>query len=177
MKKIRIILLFGLMVILMAFTSSHLLQADPLHSSGQSSLLLAKKHPVPFNARINAVITEMVGDPSALKVTVNGSGNATHLGRIGFYVKETIAFDEFFNGVADQDITFTAANGDKLYVHAISNMAPVSADPLILAEEGSGWITGGTGRFEDASGSVVVKGVVEPFAGIAELSIIGIFMY
>ncbi len=177
MKALKISLFIGLMVILTAAIPGRVIQADPLSSENYAMNAISKNHPVPFMSTIFANVMITGGGEYTPEVTVNGNGNATHLGRVIFSAEETIVFDEFYNGFADQDFIFTAANGDQLNIHANSNLYPISADPFILGEEGSGTVTGGSGRFEGASGNIVLKASVNIDTWTAQISLKGTIMY
>ena len=56
------------------------------------------------------------------------------------------------------DWTFVAANGDELIIHIIASFYP-DCDNIDLYEMRGKWmVTGGTGRFESASGGGCVSG-------------------
>lgn len=99
---------------------------------------------VPFNGNIVAAITgQDVQGPTEVVVTTAGSGNAAHIGRF------TSAEELHLNpqtGSFTGTITFTAANGDELACTLTGQFGPANA------AAGEYVITGGTGRFADASG-------------------------
>jgi hypothetical protein len=177
MRKVKISLLFGLMFTLMAVYPGKTVQADPLFSANMSVLLVAKKYPVPFHANIKAMITDQVVAIPIVYIKEDGIGNATHLGKIEYHMEETVIFDAVFNGESEQDIILTAANGDKLYIHSTTKLTPISGDPLILDVQGSGGITGGTGRFEGASGTLQVKAIANTETSEVTEGIYGNIMY
>jgi len=73
-------------------------------------------------------------------LTTDGEGVATHLGQFTRHLVVTINEDLSLDG----HLVITAANGDKLCVHLTGSFITLS---------GIYTITGGTGRFSDASGS------------------------
>jgi hypothetical protein len=123
-------------------------QKDDLNVEEQTGaypeVLALKKHPVPFHAEfISTIIAPPSPNPAVcgtgfpvLHVSQTLEGNATHMGEItgtisscaNISTNPPTLFNEFF--------TLEAANGDLLYI-----------DEFVIA--------GGTGRFEDATGSVV----------------------
>jgi hypothetical protein len=103
---------------------------------------------VPFKGGVAAVITEAVPGAGGLHITLIGSGNATHLGR--FTRVENIVLHPDFT--LDGEIVFTAANGDQLFVDVVGGFT----SPTTAA--GSYTITGGTGRFDDATGTAAFTG-------------------
>jgi hypothetical protein len=78
-----------------------------------------------------------------LQVTTVGAGIATHLGR--FTREATVLIHP--DGTLDGTVTFTAANGDKLFTDLRGGLQ----SPTLIS--GLYTISGGTGRFTGASGS------------------------
>lgn len=178
MRKIKISLLFCLIFILMAAYPCKTTLADPLHPAALSVNLVNKKHEVPFKGTVNAMITRMTGDFPVYNVTVDGSGNVTHLGKVILHLEEVIQFGETGIGISHQNITYTAANGDQLRVNAVSTVTPRMDNPDIMdVESTSGEFDGGTGRFEDASGSYHLKAVVNTATGMVHAWVSGTIMY
>ena len=87
-----------------------------------------------------------------------GSGQATHLGR---FTQEGMVVVEA-DGSAEGTEVFTAANGDQLFM-AVKG-APTNACGPATREVtpicGTFTVTGGTGRFSDASGEADFMGVI-----------------
>lgn len=90
---------------------------------------------------------------SQTAATVSGSGHLDHLGQTTFAALSTTTGPASCQGgfVATEHDTFTAANGDKLFITANETACPTSTHSFQLT--GPLTITGGTGRFEHASGS------------------------
>jgi len=93
---------------------------------------------LPFNGSGYEKITGVNGTGNVL--TTDGEGVATHLGHFTRHLVVTINEDLSLDG----HLVITAANGDKLCVHLTGSFITLS---------GVYTITGGTGRFSDASGS------------------------
>jgi hypothetical protein len=92
--------------------------------------------------------------------TTAGTGNATHMGRIASdgsltIVGEASCDNEVGFAVEMQD-TFTGANGDKVMVAITMQLCPIA--PGIYHGVGTYVMTGGTGRFANATGSGVFDG-------------------
>lgn len=171
-------MLFSLMCILMAAFPGRTIQADPLFNTNHSINVVSKKHPVPFMGSVNAVISDMTGAIPFFHVTVDGSGNVTHLGKVALHLEEDIVFDISGAGISDQYITYTAANGDQLAVHAISTVIPRIDDPSVMDVESTfGEFTGGSGRFEEASGSYHLKAIVDRETGRVQAWVNGMLQY
>jgi len=105
--------------------------------------------PVPFKGLGNVVITGVEPAEDGLHLTISGSGLATHLGN--YTREENIVLRA--DGTLDGMITFKAANGDLLFVHASGGFTSQTT------ATGTDTIIGGTGRFADASGSATWFGV------------------
>ena len=98
---------------------------------------------------VSAVPTE---DPNVVFVTTVGEGHMTHLGRFTFVSPHASGLTDFsIEGTQN----FTAANGDELYADISGQLQPV-VEPdghVFLVGTVTGTITGGTGRFENATGT------------------------
>ncbi len=108
--------------------------------------------PVPFKGRAALTVTGAIPIGDDLQLSATATGIATHLGL--FTRTETVLVDPF--GVFKEGtITFTAANGDELYADVAGGFT--AADLSTAA--GSYTFTGGTGRFQDASGGALFVAV------------------
>ena len=98
---------------------------------------------VPFQGSAEGAIASVSPDPGGVVLTVLAEGNATRLGR--FSREETILFNPA-TGALTGLIVFTAANGDQLFGTVEGGfISPSTAT-------GTYSFTGGTGRFQNASG-------------------------
>jgi hypothetical protein len=90
---------------------------------------------------------------SQTTASISGTGHETHLGKVVFAATSTMTGQSECGGFnAKEQVTTTAANGDKLFESANDVFCPTS-DPHMFQLTASSTITGGTGRFSDASGS------------------------
>jgi hypothetical protein len=105
----------------------------------------AADEPVPFRCRAGETITDVtpVG-PGLLQITATVTGKGTHLGE--FTGTETVVLD-LADGTFTGTRVFIAANGDRLYADV------EGAFTSATTAEGTFTFTGGTGRFQDASGA------------------------
>ena len=93
--------------------------------------------------------------------TTAGTGNATHLGRITsegnllIVGQPSCTNNELGFSVQMQD-AFTAANGDRLTTAITMQLCPIA--PGIYHGVGTYVVTGGTGRFANATGSGMFDG-------------------
>jgi hypothetical protein len=110
---------------------------------------------VPFKGRLEGDVerTFIPGDPPRVFVDVEGSGNATHLGRFTFAAPHYV---NLATRTAAGSYHFEAANGDTLTADFTGQATPVAGTTLLYIEE-TATITGGTGRFAGATGSFTVK--------------------
>lgn len=119
--------------------------------SGAESVLVA------FRGHADAVITGAVPMDDGLHLTVTATGEATHLGR--FTRTEMVILPG--DGTIDATIVFTDIHGDQLCVTASGYFTSGSTIAGTYA------ITGGTGRFEGASGEASFAGVTSDGAHFA----------
>ena len=106
---------------------------------------------VPFGGQANVVITDVQPvSLGRLRLTASATGQATHLGR--FTRTETVVLN-LANGTFAGTLVFTAANGDQLYADVAGGFtSPTTA-------VGTYTFTGGTGRFQNASGGAAFAAV------------------
>jgi hypothetical protein len=99
--------------------------------------------PVPFKGSAEGAIVSASPDPGGLLVRVLADGDATQLGRLS---REEVLLLNPSTGAIAGTIVFTAANGDRL----LGTVAGQFISPTTVA--GTYTLTGGTGRFQNASG-------------------------
>jgi hypothetical protein len=123
---------------------------------------------VPFRGSVQAVENLNVQFPMIF-VDASGGGNATHLGRftVSYEVEVTLPA-----GTGVGTAVFTAANGDLLFTEFTGQAEP-TADPDVSFIEETQTITGGTGRFEGASGSFTLQRFLNGVTGITSGSFDG----
>jgi len=122
---------------------------------------VAAKNPVrPFGVTFGGLGS--LGPPddcpgAQFRIGISGSGQMLHLGRVGLtsthctYSAPATADSTFDQGV----VTFTASNGDALYLiwHGHQVLSPLPNPTWSDIDTVTWSVTGGTGRFADASGS------------------------
>jgi hypothetical protein len=115
----------------------------------------------PFKGTVNAVETGQVVFPS-LFLDREGTGTATYLGRYTEHVVMQINIPTLSSmGAA----TFTAANGDTLTASVVGQATRTGPTALSIVEVYT--ITGGTGRFADATGTFTLHSTLEQTTGIS----------
>ncbi len=85
-------------------------------------------------------------------LVADGTGTATHFGRFALHRTATLKPSEDGSGLVDVDgrATLKAANGDQLEASIDGTLNPGTGHAVLIYE----W-KGGTGRFENASGTAV----------------------
>ncbi|HSJ24756.1 MAG TPA: hypothetical protein VK929_08825 [Longimicrobiales bacterium] len=101
-----------------------------------------------------------------------GTCHISHLG------KSTVVSDKVINlmaGTQDAEMVITAANGDMLYLSGSGTNAMVAPGQVAFRVELT--ITGGTGRFTGATGTVLSQGTADLATAQAKLSMAGTISY
>lgn len=115
------------------------------------------KHPRPFSGTYQLSATLVSTQLPAIYLHVSGTGVATHLGKSRVESETTVYIEPkpiLFSGTT----TFTAANGDQLYASftGLSHSNGDGTETLVRDYT----VTGGTGRFSEASGSFTGTSVI-----------------
>ena len=114
----------------------------------------------PFKGSFQAVETHAVQFP-ILTVAGIGTGNATQLGKF------TITYDAVVNLVTHVGIgtvEFIAANGDRVFADILGQSTPTGTPNVVSIVEIL-TITGGTGRFAGASGTLISERLLDQVTG------------
>ena len=137
-------------------TSPTSLSASPSIASSEAKVtgagVFSKDQEVPFKGRLEGIATITPGTPPFLSVSIEGTGNATHLGR--FTVENTHVVNTT-ERTATGTYEFAAANRDTLTA-GFTGQATLTA-PGVLSIVETATITGGTGRFAGATGNFTVE--------------------
>jgi hypothetical protein len=115
----------------------------------------------PFKGKVNAVETGTIVGPTRFLVR-DGGGTATQLGKYTEHITMQINLPTRHSM---GDATFTAANGDTLTATVEGQATPASPGVLSIVEVYS--ITGGTGRFADATGSFTLHSTAIQATGVS----------
>ncbi len=124
---------------------------------------------VPFRGSLEGVVTRTPLSPPLVSALVEGTGQAAHLGRYTFTFQNVVNTSTM-RGTGTY--TFTAANGDTLTADVTGTAVP-SETPGVLYIVETATITGGTGRFADATGSFVVSRLFNTITRVTTGSIEG----
>ena len=122
---------------------------------------VAAEEQVPFKGRLEGEVAVTPLAPPLLQVDVGAAGNATHLGKFTLDIPHVV---NPATRTAAGTYEFTAANGDKVSAEFTGTATP-TATPGVLYIEETVTITGGTGRFAGAMGSITVERWYDTVAG------------
>jgi hypothetical protein len=126
--------------------------ATSITSSGANAIGAARPaaagEKVPFKGSLEGIVTITPLTPPLASVLIEGTGNATQLGR--FTVRIPHVVDQTVR-IGSGTYEFIAANGDTLIADFTGQATLTSPGVLSITETAT--ITGGTGRFAGATGS------------------------
>jgi hypothetical protein len=115
----------------------------------------------PFKGTVSAVETGQVVFP-ILSATREGTGTATYLGNFTEHVVMQINLLTMHGtGLA----TFTAANGDMLFASSDGQATRTGPTTVSIVEHYT--VTGGTGRFTDATGTFTLERTLDQTTGVS----------
>jgi hypothetical protein len=116
---------------------------------------------VPFKGGFQGDVTR-TGAPPVVTVNISGTGNATQLGQFAVSIPHNV---NVVTRTATGAYLFVAANGDTLTATFTGASTPLPTDPTVLAIVENATITGGTGRFADATGTFTTERLYDTIAG------------
>lgn len=124
---------------------------------------------VPFKGSLagTATITPLGGPIVA--VEIDATGTATHLGKFTLAAPHTVDQSTL---TAVGTYTLTAANGDTITAD-LAGTARMVEPPNVIAITETATVTGGTGRFAGATGSIQVERVFNRATGVTTGSLAG----
>ena len=128
-----------------------------------ASAVLAQSNNVPFKGAFDARDTGVVQFPTLL-INGGGAGTASHLGRFTFTYTTKV---DLTNALSSGVIQLVAANGDVINGLSVGRGEPTDA-PNVTRVIQLVTITGGTGRFQGATGGFTSDAVLvdDPITGI-----------
>lgn len=129
---------FRLPLVLVALAALVMTLAGPVAAADQ----------VTFKGRLQGSVTVTPLAPPVVSVVIEATGTATQLGHFTLEVPHVV---NQATRMGTGTYVFTAANGDMLTAEFTGQATLVS--PGVLTTHEMGTITGGTGRFADATGS------------------------
>ena len=113
----------------------------------------------PFKGTLTALETNQLVFP-ILSVNRDATGTATYLGK---YTEHATFQVDVRTGSATGTATFTAANGDTLSASVVGQATRIGPTVLSIVEVYT--ITGGTGRFADATGGFTLESTLDQTTG------------
>jgi hypothetical protein len=116
---------------------------------------------VPFRGNLEGTLHRTLITPTLAHDVFTTTGNASHLGQFELTITADV---NLTTRTATGTYLFVAANGDTLTTTFTGYSLPTETPGVILIVEES-TITGGTGRFADATGSFTVERYFTPSAG------------
>ncbi len=119
---------------------------------------------LPLKGSLQAVENDVVDWPT-IYVHESGSGNATLLGKFTVQYDGVVHNDAAGVGTGTLTAHLVAANGDGLFA-AVSGVGRPTATPGINQIVEVYTITGGTGRFAEASGSFTLERLINLATGV-----------
>ena len=131
----------------------------------------AGERQLPLKGSVDATETQQVVFPLN-HINVTGSGNATQLGAFT-YSLEAVLYIPTLSATATA--TIVAADGSSLFA-AGSGQGTPTATPGIISIVETLTITGGTGRFEGASGNITIQRLVNRATLVSSGTIEGIIV-
>jgi hypothetical protein len=130
---------------------------------------------LPFSGSLQAVESDVFNPvpPVSVSVTAQGSGNATRLGRFSYSYTVVLFLNPDNTGTGTLHYDFVAANGDHLFSvgEGVGGPAQGLAATNHVVEQHT--ITGGTGRFEGATGRFTVDRLISDLTLITTGTITG----
>ena len=108
--------------------------------------------------------SEILQPAPVLQTRITGTWNVSQLGKSSFVALSTLNFTTQPPFILAGTATFTAANGDEIYTSFTGTSTPAEQGMLNVVMTHT--ITGGTGRFQNATGSFV--GNTTAFPGHSE---------
>ena len=115
----------------------------------------------PFRGRLEGVVTITPDVPPFMLVLVEAEGKANHLGRFSLTIPHRVNRD---SRTAEGSYHFVAANGDTLTAD-FTGQSFLTDTPGVLRIVEIATITGGTGRFEGATGGFVCERLFDTASG------------
>jgi len=161
-------LVFGLCVVAAACGSeaSRTLTSPSAVVSGAAGTQAKGGSALPFGGTMQSTEFVVSSGPAGDTRHLDGTGNATHLGRFTLTADFTVA-----TGNATGTATWTAANGDTISVTVVGHGDIVVFPTVTIMETHT--ITGGTGRFDDVSGTIHIARTANLLTGISSGSLSG----
>jgi hypothetical protein len=123
---------------------------------------VAASNQVPFRGSLDGTATTTPLGGPMVTVEIHATGTATQLGRFTLLAPHTVNQATL---TAVGTYLITAANGDTITAD-LAGTAQMVAPPNVIAISETATVTGGTGRFAGASGSIQVTRMFDRSTGV-----------
>jgi len=160
-EAMKHLLVFGIALMLLISLAPTVLAA-PERVATSNPTLPAKMNRLAFNGTLQSTETSVTAFPT-MSATATGSGNATQLGSFTIHYQVEI---NLLDLSATEAAQFSGTNGDSLRAEAVGQ-ATENRTPGMLNIVDIYRITGGTGRFNGASGTFTLHRLVSVTTGAA----------
>lgn len=117
-------------------------------------------------------VEAQVTEPPVIRMVTTGACRYSHLGRTQI---DAVQYINPVLGTSETEVTYTAANGDQVFATNSATFTPTG--PTTVSTVGVTTITGGTGRFENATGRLNATGTADRATGLAVFSYDGWIAY
>jgi hypothetical protein len=117
---------------------------------------------IPFRGTLAGIATITPLDPPVVAVRIEATGTATHLGRFTLEAPHVVN-QATLSAVGTY--LLTAANGDTITAD-LAGTATMIEPPNVIAISETATVTGGTGRFAGATGSIHVERMFNRATGV-----------
>ena len=151
-----------------------LLFSPGMISEPASQVAAVKKNDLPIKGSYTTV-SEQLSGPPMVQLRITGTGQSSHLGKGSFVALSTMNLTTAPPFTIGGTTTFYAANGDEFFTSFTGTATPVSEG--VLEVEMNHEITGGTGRFTNATGNFTGYTIAGPANPVAHITYEGTISY
>ena len=148
---------------------------NPQITANSTAVVAQSKMRVPFKGDF-VTSREYLSAPPLLRLRITATGTASHLGQTTAISYPTIDFRTPPPFHVSGTQVMTAANGDQVFVSFTGYSFPPDANGVIVITA-SNTITGGTGRFADATGSFHATSLAHTHSPVGSFSFEGTISY
>ena len=175
MKK-QLFLFSGILVsVILVSCQKEVSSKQDISTGLRSTSSNAKAYPAkPFKGEYITTVQVLSGPPQ-LRQRISGIGHATHLGESSFVANNTVFITPPPPFVATGTTIFVADNGDEFYTRFAGTSTPGANNTSTVVVIHT--ITGGTGRFSDATGTFTGNTIANPALSTGTISYAGTISY
>lgn len=139
----------------------------------------ASPNNVPFKTSVitQEILRGNLACPSSLGGDTTGTGTASHLGAVTFVAADCVTPGSSAFVFSNGRLTIYASNGDTLTASYDGTLTPNPQPNSLSTLSGRFLITGGTGRFVNASGAGYLQGTENLATGQGQFNLTGTISY